>query len=128
MFFASVITNEGGYYPPIAYLGDARRHGLVVRGPDVNLSAWSFSAEGERGLRVGLMQVKGAREDEIHALLQERQQNGPYSDLEDLFQRVNLSIPTVEALASGGAFDRWAPDGDRTGLFWARLGGIPHRR
>ena len=125
VFFASVITNQGGYYPPIAYLGDARRHRLVVRGPDVNLSAWPFTAEGERGLRVGLMQVKGAREGEVHALLEERQQNGPYAGLEELLQRLNLSIPTVEALASGGVFDRWAPDGDRTGLYWTRLGGIP---
>ena len=38
VFFASVITNQGGYYPAIAYLGDARRHRLVVRGPDANRS------------------------------------------------------------------------------------------
>ena len=125
VFFASVITNQGGYYPPIAYLGDARRHNLVVRGPDVNLSAWPFTAGGERGLRVGLMQVKGAREDDVHALLEERQRNGPYTSQEELLQRVDLSIPTIEVLASGGAFDCWAPDGDRTGLYWARLGGIP---
>jgi DNA polymerase III alpha subunit len=126
VFFASVITNQGGYYPAIAYLGDARRHRLVVRGPDANRSAWPFTAEGEQGLRVGLMQVKGAREDEVRALLDERARNGPYTDLDDLLQRVPLSITTVEALTSGGAFDRWAPDGDRTRLLWARLGGVPH--
>jgi DNA-directed DNA polymerase III PolC len=126
VFFASVITNQGGFYAPIAYLGDARRHGLVVRGPDANLSCWPFTAEGEQGLRVGLMQVKGAREDEVHALLEERGRNGPYVDLDELLQRVSLSIPTVEALTSGGAFDRWAPDGDRTRLLWTRLGGVPN--
>ncbi|HPS66743.1 MAG TPA: hypothetical protein PLA48_02765 [Holophaga sp.] len=124
-FFASVITNQGGFYPAIAYLGDARRHRLVVRGPDANLSAWPFTAEGEQGLRVGLMQVKGAREDEVRALLEERERNGPYADLDELLRRAPLSIPTVEALASGGAFDRWAPDGDRTRLLWTRLGGVP---
>ena len=125
VFFASVITNQGGYYPAIAYLGDARRHRLVVRGPDANRSDWPFTAEGEQGLRVGLMQVKGARQDEVRALLAERGANGPYADLDELLRRVALSIPTVEALASGGAFDRWAPDGDRTRLLWARLGGVP---
>jgi DNA polymerase III alpha subunit len=125
VFFASVITNQGGFYPAIAYLGDARRHRLIVRGPDANLSAWPFTAEGEQGLRVGLMQVKGARESEVRALLEERETNGPYADLDELLRRVDLSIITVEALTSGGAFDRWAPDGDRTRLLWARLGGVP---
>jgi DNA polymerase III alpha subunit len=126
VFFASVITNQGGFYPAIAYLGDARRHRLIVRGPDANLSAWPFTAEGEQGLRVGLMQVQGAREGEVRALLEERERNGPYADLDELLRRVNLSITTVEALTSGGAFDRWAPDGDRTRLLWARLGGVPN--
>jgi len=125
IFFASVITNQGGYYPANAYVGDARRHRLVVRGPDVNNSDWPFTAEGEQGLRVGLMQIKGAQKEEIHTLLEERQRNGPFMDLDELLRRVYLSIPTVEALASGGAFDRWAPDGDRTRLMWTRLGGVP---
>ena len=76
---------------------------MIVRGPDANLSHWPFTAEGEQGLRVGLMQLKGAREDEVRALLEERERHGLYADLDALLQRVNLSIPTVEALTSGGA-------------------------
>ncbi|MBK8726350.1 MAG: DNA polymerase III subunit alpha [Holophagaceae bacterium] len=125
VFFASVISNQGGFYPAIAYLGDARRHRLTVRGPDANRSLWKFSAEGEQGLRVGLMQVKGARKEEVEALLSERDANGPFASLEDLLSRMDLSITTVEALASAGAFDLWAPDGDRTRLVWTRLGGVP---
>jgi len=71
------------------------------------------------------MQVHGALEPEVKALLEERARNGPFADLDDLLARVPLSIPTVEALASGGAFDLWATDGDRTRLLWARLGGVP---
>ena len=125
VFFASVITNQGGFYPACAYLGDARRHRITVRSPDANASLWPFSAEGEQGLRVGLMQVHGAQEPEVKGLLDERKRNGPFADIDDLLRRVPLSIPTVEALASGGAFDLWAPDGDRTRLLWARLGGVP---
>ncbi|WLT32944.1 OB-fold nucleic acid binding domain-containing protein [Geothrix sp. PMB-07] len=125
VFFASVITNQGGYYPAIAYLGDARRHRLVVRGPDANLSAWPFTAEGEQALRVGLMQVHGAIKQEVVALIDERERHGSFEDLDDLLARVKLSITTAEALCAAGAFDRWAPDGDRTRLMWARLGGVP---
>jgi DNA-directed DNA polymerase III PolC len=124
-FFASVVTNQGGYYPAIAYLGDARRHRLVVRGPDANLSAWPFTAEGEQALRVGLMQVHGALKPEVLELLEERGRRGPFETLDDLLARVKLSVTTAEALCAAGAFDRWAPDGDRTRLMWARLGGVP---
>lgn len=124
-FFASVISNQGGFYPAIAYLGDARRHRLVVRGPDANASRWPFHAEGEQGLRVGLMQVKGAREEEVKGLLEERERNGPFASLEELLARTKLSLPTVEALTTAGAFDLWAPDGDRTRLLWTPLGGVP---
>ncbi|MDE3034099.1 MAG: hypothetical protein KGI56_10575, partial [Acidobacteriota bacterium] len=112
-------------YPAIAYLGDARRHRLVVRGPDANVSAWAFAAEGEQAVRVGLLQVKGARKAEVEALLEERERHGPFEHLDDLLGRVPLSVPTAEALCAAGAFDRWAPDGDRTRLMWARLGGVP---
>ncbi len=125
VFFASVITNQGGYYPAIAYLGDARRHRLVVRGPDVNASQLAYAAEGEGALRVGLMAVSSARADEVEALLKNRKEQGPFASLADLLERVPLSIPTVEALGSAGAFDLWAPDGDRTRLLWERLGGVP---
>ncbi|WP_257303139.1 hypothetical protein [Geothrix campi] len=125
VFFASVVTNKGGYYPPSAYLGDARRHRLVVRGPDANASAWPFTAEGDQALRVGLMQVQGALAPEVHRLLENREQQGPFADLDDLLGRVKPSVTTAEALCAAGAFDRWAPDGDRTRLMWARLGGVP---
>jgi DNA polymerase III alpha subunit len=124
-FFASVISNMGGFYPAVAYLGDARRHRLTVRGPDANASAWAFTAEGDHALRVGLMQVHGAQEPEVKALIQGREEGGPFRDLDDLLARVPLSIPTAEALASSGAFDTFASDGDRTRLLWARLGGVP---
>jgi len=125
VFFAAVITNQGGYYPAIAYLGDARRHRLVVRGPDANQSSWPFSAEGDQAIRVGLMQIHGAVKKEVQELLEERDKKGPFEHLDDLLARLKLSVTTAEALCAAGAFDRWAPDGDRTRLMWARLGGVP---
>jgi DNA-directed DNA polymerase III PolC len=124
-FFASVITNQGGFYPAVAYLGDARRHRLVVRGPDANKSQYGFSAEGEQGLRVGLMAIKGAIKHDIDALLENREKNGQFESLEDLLGRVPLSVDTAVALASAGTFDLWAQDGDRTRLAWAAFGGVP---
>ena len=71
------------------------------------------------------MQVKGARADEVKTLISEREGHGLFANLDELLARTKLSLPTVEALCAAGAFDRWAPDGDRTRLLWARLGGVP---
>jgi len=99
-FFAAVITNQGGFYPAIAYLGDARRHRLVVRGPDANASELAYTAEGDQGLRVGLMAVKGAKQADLGRLLEDRWAHGPFESLEDLLARVPMSLPTVEALVA----------------------------
>ena len=37
-FMAAVISNQGGYYSPFAYLSEARRMGLKVLPPDINES------------------------------------------------------------------------------------------
>lgn len=127
VFFACVINNHGGFYPAIAYLGDARRHKLVVRGPDVNRSELGFAPEGEGAIRAGLLDLKGAVREETEAVRADREARGPFADSRDLQARVRLSLPTLEALAAAGAMDLWAPDGDRTRLFWEPLGGVPPR-
>ncbi len=71
------------------------------------------------------MAIKGAIEGEVRGLLANREREGPFEGLEGLLARVPLSLPTVEALGSAGAFDAFSPDGDRTRLLWARLGGVP---
>ena len=59
VFMAAVINNGGGFYGTQAYVGEARRLGLAVLPPHVNLSDAGFRVEGGgRALRVGLRQVR----------------------------------------------------------------------
>ncbi|MCL2130296.1 MAG: PHP domain-containing protein, partial [Treponema sp.] len=37
-FMAAVISNQGGYYRPGAYISECRRMGLLLEGPDINKS------------------------------------------------------------------------------------------
>ncbi len=37
-FMAAVISNQGGFYSPFAYVSEARRMGLTIAPPDVNRS------------------------------------------------------------------------------------------
>lgn len=59
VFMAAVINNGGGFYGTQAYLGEARRLGLAVLPPHVNLSGVGYRVERDgRALRVGLRQVR----------------------------------------------------------------------
>ena len=42
-FIAAVISNQGGYYSPFAYVSEARRMGLRVLLPDVNASEKEYT-------------------------------------------------------------------------------------
>jgi DNA-directed DNA polymerase III PolC len=125
VFFASVINNQGGFYPAIAYLGDARRHGVRVLGPDVNESDEGYIPIGDHQLRVGLGFIKGLQRTELGRLLKVRSIEGPFKDPQDLQTRARVSSKAMELLAIAGAFDCWAPDGDRTRLLWDSIGGLP---
>ena len=43
-FMAAVLSNGGGFYTASAYVSEARRMGIPVRGPDVNESEWKYHA------------------------------------------------------------------------------------
>lgn len=124
-FFAAVINNQGGFYPAIAYLGDARRHGITVLGPDVNRSAEGYTTEGEHHLRVGLGTIKGLPAADLARILEARTSGGPFEDPADVHTRGQVASKAMELLALAGAFDGWAPDGDRTRLLWDCIGGLP---
>ncbi len=67
-FMAAVISNQGGYYAPFAYLSECRRLGLHVLPPEINASAWHYSGR-EREVRMGLMQIHGLPRQSAAALI-----------------------------------------------------------
>ncbi len=91
--------------------------GFEVGPPDINKSAPSFSVVFEndephtniRGsIRFGLGAVKGAGGVAVSAIVEEREQNGPYKSLFDFCSRLSgrvVNRATIEALIRGGAFD-----------------------
>jgi error-prone DNA polymerase len=128
-FIAAVISNQGGYYSPFAYVSEARRMGLRVLLPDVNASEKEYtglsrvaSGEEDRGfLRVGLMQVKGLKEAGIAALLEERRRGGPFRSLENFLARVDADPSDVRLLIRSGCFDSIATGRSRPAMMWRLL-------
>ena len=93
-----------GFYSPQSLVADARRHGVTVRGPDVNASlAHATCEDGGLAVRLGLGAVRHIGDDLAQRIVDERTTNGPYASLLDLTGRVVLSVPQTEALATAGA-------------------------
>ena len=81
---------------------------LEVLGPDVNESYRDFGVNDRQQIRYGLMAIKGLGEAAVQAIVEEREQNGPYRDIYNFVERVNLSAIKrngLECLALSGALD-----------------------
>jgi error-prone DNA polymerase len=109
-----------GFYSPQSLVADARRHGVTVRGPDVNASLSHATLEpagdGEQAVRTGLATVRAIGADLADRIVTEREA-GPYRDMTDLSRRTQLTRAQIEALATAGAFACFAVD--RRSALWA---------
>jgi error-prone DNA polymerase len=118
-FIAAVLTNQGGYYSPFAYVSDARRMGLRVLLPDVNESRKEYWGK-DKTLRVGLMQLKGLHEAALEAILEERKKR-PFLSFEDFLCRVEIDLTDVKILIKAGAMDSIAGGATRPEMIWKAL-------
>ncbi|WP_306360465.1 error-prone DNA polymerase [Nocardia sp. CC227C] len=93
-----------GFYSPQSLVADARRHGVVVHGPDVNHSRADATLE-RRGmeLRLGLGAVRHIGDELAERIVAARLSGGPYRSFLDLTNRVELTVPQAESLATAGA-------------------------
>ncbi|MGQ0519661.1 MAG: error-prone DNA polymerase [Actinomycetota bacterium] len=98
-----------GFWSPQTLTADARRHGVIILGPDVNAGAATATlepvpGEGQPAVRLGIGSVRTIGTD-----LAERIDGGrPYAGMEDVVRRCALTEPQVEALATAGAFGCFA--------------------
>ncbi|MBS9534086.1 error-prone DNA polymerase [Mycobacterium sp. M1] len=93
-----------GFYSPQSLVADARRHGVTVRGPDVNASlAHAGLEDAGAAVRQGLGAVRTIGGELAEKLVAERDSGGLFTSLADLTARVQLTSPQVEALATAGA-------------------------
>jgi error-prone DNA polymerase len=93
-----------GFYSPQTLVADARRHGVTVHGPDVNTSLAHATLENAgTEVRLALGAVRHIGDELAEQIVDERKANGAFTSLLDLTQRVQLSVPQTEALATAGA-------------------------
>ncbi len=107
-FIAALLTSEMNSIDGVVkYIHECRTHQIDVLPPDVNAGETTFTvAEGK--IRFGLTAVKNVGEGAVEAIVQERNENGPFESLFDFCERVDLrrvNKRVVESLIACGAFD-----------------------
>ena len=123
---AAVISNGGGYYTTLGYLSEARRLGMRILPPDINVSDYAYHGKGDQ-LRIGLMQIASVPHQTIHSILAERCNNGLFTGLDNFLQRLPLlSVTDVKQLIKAACFDTLEGRRNRPGLIWQSLN--HHRR
>lgn len=93
------------------FMDECKSMGIKVLGPDINESYKTFSANKKGDIRFGLGGIKGVGSNAVDAVVNERTENGPFKDIYDLVQRVNLSScnrKAIESFALSGAFDSFS--------------------
>ncbi|HWD39426.1 MAG TPA: DNA polymerase III subunit alpha [Fimbriimonas sp.] len=130
-YFAAILDAQpAGYYGPATLVNEARRRGVKVLPPDVNLSELTFRVEDVQslqdpkivmpnaGIRVSLKQIGGLSKVTVERIVTQRE-HAPYLSLADFAARVKPHRDELELLVLCGAFDRI--ERNRRRLLW----GIP---
>jgi error-prone DNA polymerase len=99
-FYAALLNNQPmGFYHPATIVGDAARHGQVIRPVDINHSDWLCDIEADGAVRLGLRYVRGLREEAGRIMECQR----PFASADDLVGRAGLHRDEVARLAEIGA-------------------------
>ncbi len=108
-FMASLLTHNLSNADKVSFfMEECRNINAPVLGPDVNESGINFMVNQNGEIRFGLGAIKGTGESATRAIIEEREENGPFKDFFDFASRVNLRAvnkKSFESLAKAGAFD-----------------------
>ncbi|MDP5291637.1 DNA polymerase III subunit alpha [Oceanimonas sp. CHS3-5] len=112
-FMAAVMTADMDNTDKVVTLVDeCQRMGLTLIPPDVNTGRYRFTVNEDGHIVYGIGAIKGVGEAPIESILEAREQGGPFRDLFDFCNRVDLkklNKRVMEKLILSGAMDRLGP-------------------
>jgi error-prone DNA polymerase len=147
-FYTALLNNQPmGFYHPATLVKDAQRHGVRFSPIDVQVSGWTCAVEPDGSVRLGLMYVKGLREEAGRRIADAKPRTsnvelqtsdecsslgrGPlasgltrFTSIDDLVHRASLRQEEARTLAEIGALASFGGD-RRTALWQAERAGRP---
>ena len=125
-FCVAILNSQPmGFYAPAQLVADARKHGVDVRGADVNFSDWESTLEDAKestrspAIRLGLKTIRGLKSDAAVRITTERETHGTFENMEDLVRRTELTRASLATLADADAFESFSVD--RRAAVWHSL-------
>jgi DNA polymerase-3 subunit alpha len=109
-YMASVLNSASSIDKITFFMDECKRIGINVLGPDVNESNYLFTVNKKGNIRFGIGSIKGVGENAVTAVIEERSKNGPFADIFNFVERVNLSTvsrKSFENFVIAGAFDNF---------------------
>jgi DNA polymerase-3 subunit alpha len=114
-------ANAGKTEQVALYVAEARSMGVPVLAPEINASNWDFAIEdaesdGKPNIRFGLGAVKNVGQAAVELIIEERNRNGTFKNLNEFARRVDLRAVgkrALECLIKVGAMDSF---GNRSAL------------
>jgi DNA polymerase-3 subunit alpha len=107
-FMAALLTSEmANTDKVVVHMDECRAMGIGILPPDVNVSRFSFTVDGET-IRFGLGAIKNLGQKAIEVIVASREQQGSFESLGDFCRRLDLQLVNrrvVESLVKAGAFD-----------------------
>ncbi|PJE58440.1 MAG: DNA polymerase III subunit alpha [Candidatus Portnoybacteria bacterium CG10_big_fil_rev_8_21_14_0_10_36_7] len=108
-FMAALMVSEQDDIERLAFLIDeAKQMQIEVLAPDINESLANFTVVGENKIRFGLNAIKNVGHNIIKAIVEARQESGPFPTIDDFIERVrhkDLNKKSLESLIKCGAME-----------------------
>ena len=95
-------------------MNECERLGIDVLPPTINESKFYFTIEKDKDIRFGLGAIKNVGEDIVKTIVEEREENGKYTSLDDFIFRLiegKLSKKAIEYLIMAGTMDEFGERG-----------------
>ncbi|MFA5050544.1 MAG: DNA polymerase III subunit alpha [Patescibacteria group bacterium] len=118
-FMAALLTSDQNDTDRISILvEDTKKMKIEILPPDVNESFENFTVTDKNKIRFGLLAIKNIGTGIVRTIIEQRQENGAYQNLEDFLNRVqtkDLNKKSMESLIKSGAMDYFGERGQLLG-------------
>ncbi|HEX6930442.1 MAG TPA: DNA polymerase III subunit alpha, partial [Gammaproteobacteria bacterium] len=113
-FMAAVLSSDMDHTDKVVlFIDECQRMKLEILPPDVNESVYAFTVHSDTAIRYGLGAVKGVGRGVVDNVVEIRERDGAFGNLDDFCRRVDpgkLNRRTLEALIRAGALDSLGPN------------------
>ncbi len=114
-YMVATINNGGGFYSVETYVNEARLHGGIIEAPCINRSDVETTIDDEH-IFLGFNLMSEFEDRVIAHILNERNKNGLFENLQDFLDRVEISLDQLVILIRINAFRTLNPDKKK--LLW----------